>query len=58
MALHTRDVYTEHPLAMDYCQLMLYLTDVDESTHCFSICPTSLEELKLPRDDGWQDRLP
>jgi hypothetical protein len=29
---------------MDYIQLMLYLTDVDETTHCFSLSPESVDE--------------
>ena len=34
--------WENHPLRMDYMQLMLYLTEVDESTHCFSISPESV----------------
>jgi hypothetical protein len=34
-----RPRWDDHPLAMDYIQLMLYLSDVDEATHCFSISP-------------------
>ena len=33
-----------HPLRMDYIQLMVYLTDVDEGTHCFSLSPECVEE--------------
>ena len=29
---------------MDYIQLMLYLADVDETTHCFSASPESVDE--------------
>ena len=29
----------DHPLRIDYLQLMVYLTDVNETTHCFSISP-------------------
>ena len=36
--------WPEHPLRMDFIQLMLYLTDVDEDTHCFSISPESVDE--------------
>ena len=32
-----RGYWEEHPLRLDYLQLIVYLTDVDESTHCFSI---------------------
>ena len=35
---------TTHPLRMPYIQLMLYLTDVDEGSHCFSISPESPDE--------------
>jgi hypothetical protein len=34
-----RPRWDEHPFRMDYIQLMLYLSDVDETTHCFSISP-------------------
>ena len=33
----------DHPLRMDYIQLMVYLTDVDESTHCISFSPESVD---------------
>jgi len=33
-----------HPLRTDYIQLMLYLTDVDETTHCFSISPEATDQ--------------
>ena len=39
-----RPHWLEHPLRMDYIQLMLYLTDVDETTHCFSLSPESADE--------------
>ena len=29
---------------MEYLQLMLYLTDVDEQTHCFSMSPESVND--------------
>ncbi|MDP6506644.1 MAG: phytanoyl-CoA dioxygenase family protein, partial [Planctomycetota bacterium] len=35
--------WEEHPLRMDYIQLMLYLSDVHEGTHCFSLSPESAE---------------
>ena len=38
-----RPHWENHPLRMDYLQLILYLTDVDESTHCFSISPESVD---------------
>jgi len=42
--------WLEHPLRMDYIQLMLYLTDVDDDTHCFSISPESVDEPIVDRD--------
>ena len=33
-----------HPLRLDYMQLMVYLTDVDADTHCFSLSPESVDE--------------
>ncbi len=36
--------WLEHPLRMDYIQLMVYLSDVDETTHCFSISPEALDQ--------------
>lgn len=35
---------------MDYIQLMLYLTDVDETTHCFSLSPESIDQEILDRE--------
>ena len=34
----------DHPLRMQYIQLMIYLTDVDDATHCFSLSPESTED--------------
>ena len=39
-----RPHWEDHPLRIDYLQLMVYLTDVDEGTHCFSISPESVDE--------------
>ena len=39
-----RPHWPEHPLHMDYIQLMLYLTDVNTDTHCFSLSPESVHE--------------
>ena len=36
--------WPEHPRRMDFIQLMLYLSDVGEDTHCFSISPESVDE--------------
>ena len=43
--------WQEHPLRMDYIQLMVYLTDVDESTHCISFSLESVEEPILLNDE-------
>lgn len=40
-----------HPLRADYLQLMLYLSDVHEGTHCFSISPESVDEPVLEREE-------
>ena len=34
-----RGHWLTHPLHLDYPQVIYYLTDVDESTHCFTISP-------------------
>ena len=39
-----RGYWFDHPLHLDYMQLMVYLTDVDETTHCFSISTESTEQ--------------
>ena len=39
--------WEEHPLRMDYIQLMVYLADVDEGTHCFSLSPESASQSVL-----------
>ena len=48
-----RNHWDNHPLRMDYIQLMVYMTDVDESTHCFSLSPESIDEPVL-KDNGAQ----
>ncbi|MEZ4705824.1 MAG: phytanoyl-CoA dioxygenase family protein [Caldilineaceae bacterium] len=35
--------WPEHPLRMDYIQLMVYLTDVDADTHCISFSPEAFD---------------
>jgi hypothetical protein len=35
--------WKEHPLRMDYIQLMLYLSEVNEGTHCFSMSPEAAD---------------
>lgn len=42
-----RGYFLEHPLRMDYMQLIVYLTDVDDSTHCLSISPESVDDQPL-----------
>ena len=39
-----RPHWQEHPLRMDFLQFMLYLTDVDKDTHCFSMSPESVDD--------------
>ena len=47
-----------HPMRMPYIQSMLYLNDVDEGSHCFSISPESYDdpiletEAQLKRSPG------
>jgi ectoine hydroxylase-related dioxygenase (phytanoyl-CoA dioxygenase family) len=36
--------WPEHPLRMDYIQLMVYLSDVNEKTHCFSLSPEAYDQ--------------
>ena len=36
-----RSHWEKHPLRMDYMQLMVYLTDVNQETHYFSLSPES-----------------
>ena len=42
--------WLEHPLRIGFMQLMLYLTDVDETTHCFSLSPESVDAEILETD--------
>ena len=39
-----RPHWHQHPLRMDYIQLMVYLADVDAGTHCFSLSPESIDQ--------------
>ena len=41
----------EHPLRLNYIQAMLYLTDVNEETHCFTISPEPADGPILERDE-------
>lgn len=47
-----RAQWTEHPLHTDYLQLIVYLTDVDDTTHCLSLSPQSIQEevLRDPKE--------
>ncbi|MBT3344376.1 MAG: hypothetical protein HN712_23785 [Gemmatimonadetes bacterium] len=41
----------DHPLGIEALSLVYYLTDVDTSTHCFSVVPESAEAKCGPQDD-------
>tara|TARA_B100001250_G_C19817400_1_gene799460 strand:- start:11157 stop:11915 length:759 start_codon:yes stop_codon:yes gene_type:complete len=43
--------WLDHPLRMDYIQLMVYLADVDSSTHCFSISPEAIRDQIIEDND-------
>jgi hypothetical protein len=45
-----RPHWREHPLHLDYPQIIYYLTDVDETTHCFTISPEPADGALLERD--------
>ncbi len=42
----------EHPLRIDYLQLVVYLSNVDAATHCFSVSPESVAEPVAADDDA------
>ena len=44
--------WPEHPLRIDHMQLMVYLTDVDETTHCFSLSPESADDDHHPEEEA------
>ena len=44
--------WLDHPLRMDFMQLTVYLTDVDETTNCLTLSPESVSEPLL--DQGAQ----
>ena len=48
--------WTGHPLRMDYLQLIVYLEDVDQATHCFSISPESADQEILAHEDRQLER--
>jgi phytanoyl-CoA dioxygenase PhyH len=45
-----RPHWPEHPLHLDYPQVIYYLTDVDEGTHCFTISPEPADGAILDRE--------
>ena len=51
-----KDHWMDHPLRMDYLQSMVYLTDVDETTHCFSLSPESIDEPTLDDQSAQLER--
>lgn len=51
-----RPHWPKHPMRMDYIQLMLYLTDVNADTHCFSLSPESIHEPILKDNDAQINR--
>lgn len=46
----------DHPLRMDYIQLIVYFTDVDERTHCFSLSPEGIEQSVLKENSAQLER--
>lgn len=51
-----RSHWAGHALRMDYIQLIVYLEDVDRTTHCFSISPESTDEEILTSEDQQLER--
>ena len=46
-----RPHWAEHPLRCDYLQLIVYLSDVDATTHCLSLSPESVGEAVLEKSE-------
>jgi ectoine hydroxylase-related dioxygenase (phytanoyl-CoA dioxygenase family) len=46
-----RPHWSEHRYRMDYIQSMLYLTDVNSGTHCFSLSPESIDQPVIKDQD-------
>lgn len=46
----------EHDLRINFLQAMIYLTDVSEDTHCFSISPESVDEEILETEEQLKRR--
>ena len=51
-----RPHWPEHRYRMDYIQAMLYLTDVSNRTHCFSLSPESIDDPVLKDNDDQLSR--
>lgn len=51
-----RPHWPDHPYRMDYIQSMVYLTDVSESTHCFSISPEGIDQPVLEDREAQLER--
>jgi hypothetical protein len=45
-----RPHWDEHALRLDYIQAMVYLSDVNADTHCFSLSPESIDEEVLDKE--------
>ncbi|MDA0322075.1 MAG: hypothetical protein O2923_05080 [Verrucomicrobia bacterium] len=43
--------FPEHPLRMDYMQLIVLLSDCSETTHCFSLSPESVHDPILKENE-------
>lgn len=51
--------WVEHPLAILSLSVIYYLTDVDETTHCFGIVPESVDQKrKMPTDRNGAQAVP
>jgi ectoine hydroxylase-related dioxygenase (phytanoyl-CoA dioxygenase family) len=48
--------WPQHDLRMDYLQSMVYLTDVDATTHCFSLSPESVDQPVLDDEAAQLER--
>lgn len=49
----------EHPMALSFLSVIYYLTDVDESTHCFGIVPEGVDQKRqMPNDLNGEKAVP
>ncbi|MDX1933481.1 MAG: phytanoyl-CoA dioxygenase family protein [Capsulimonadales bacterium] len=48
--------WPEHPYGLDYPQLIVYLTDVDETTHCFTLSPEVAGSEPVPLEEQLRRR--